>query len=166
LGLAGRLNTSKPKRGPNPPLKIESRIGIQAPPEIVWEVLSNIDAWPGWNPLYPQASGEMKIGGRWSLCVAYPGEPHRQSEPRMLDWVPQEQILLADLHWGGWVKSVRYIEIDEVDKGACIVSNGEIFSGLIAEFYGNKHRRPRKKGFQAMSDALKREAEKLWADRK
>ncbi len=166
MGLAGRLNAPKQKRGPNPPLKIESRIGIMAPPEAVWEVLADVDGWPRWNPLYPQATGEMKIGARWSLTLALPGEAERQIEPRVIDWVPLEQVLLNDLAMGGWVKSLRYVEIDQVDDKACIVSNGEIFRGLVSEFYGNKHRRAMKKGFQAMSDALKAEAEKRWAEQR
>jgi hypothetical protein len=162
LALAGRLNTPKKKHGPNPPLKIESRVGIMAPPEPVWELLSNINAWPTWNPLYPAAAGELHIGAPLSLIIALPGEPHRQIEPRVNDWVPFEQILLTDLAWGGWVKSMRYIEIDHVDTHACIVSNGELFRGMVSEMYGNRNRRALKAGFAAMSEALKREAEKLW----
>ena len=96
--------------------------------------------------------------------MAVPGEPHRQTEPQVMDWVPNEQILLSDLAWGGWVKSVRYVEIDQVEKHACIVSNGEIFRGMVSEMYGNRHRRSLKRGFQAMSEALKRQAEALWAE--
>lgn len=166
MGLAGRINSPKQKRGPTPPLKIESRVGVMAPPQAVWDILANVNAWPTWNPLYPQASGEMKIGARWSLCIAPPGEPHRQTEPRVMDWVPLEQVLLADLNWGGWVKSVRYIEIDQVDDKACIISNGEIFQGMVSEFYGNRHRRALKQGYTAMNEALKRQAEALWADQK
>ncbi len=164
MALAGRLNQTKQKRGPHPPLKVESRIGIMAPAEAVWEVLRVIEDWPHWNPLYPSAKGELRIGGRLSLTLALPGEPHRPIEPVVLDWVPNEQILWRDLAWGGWVKSVRYIEIDEVDKNACIISNGELFRGWIAEFYGNKHRRALKKGFTAMSEQIKRHAETLWQD--
>ena len=36
---------------------IEHRIGIQAPPEAIWAVVSDIARWRDWNPLYPRADG-------------------------------------------------------------------------------------------------------------
>ena len=43
-------------------MKLERRIGIAAPDEVVWEVLSDIEAWPSWNAMYPRARGELRIG--------------------------------------------------------------------------------------------------------
>ena len=41
---------------------VEHRIGVQAPAEIVWEVVSEFETWTHWNPLYRRAEGQMKIG--------------------------------------------------------------------------------------------------------
>jgi hypothetical protein len=164
VGLGPRLNQVKPSAGPAPPMRIESRIGVRAPAEVIWSLLGDVETWPAWNPIYPKAAGSLRIGGRLELTVALPGEAHRELEPQILDWVPNEQILWSDVTWGGWVKTTRFIEIEEIDKGSCIVSNGELFSGFVARKYGRRHRRAMKAGYGAMSEAIKAQAERLWRD--
>jgi hypothetical protein len=164
VGLGPRIIQDKPKAGPAPPMRIESKIGVRAPDEVIWQVVGDLHNWPSWNPIYPKAAGELRIGQRLELTVALPGEPHREIEPRIVDWVPNEQILWTDVAWGGWVKTLRFIEIEEIDKGACIFANGEVFQGTIAGWYGKRHRRAMRKGFAAMCEAVKVRAEALWEE--
>jgi hypothetical protein len=75
------------------------------------------------------------------------------------DWVPNEQI-----HWrlsmlGGLVKSVRYLEIEELAPSSCIFSNGEIFEGLMGPTVARRMAGPIRAGFRAMGEALKVRAE-------
>src|SRR5512146_511235 len=122
---AGALPKPKGPRG----IRIEHRIGVQAPAETIWDILYDLDRWAEWNPLYPKASGVIRIGAPLSLTLAVPGQPERAIEPTVLEWVPNEQ-----LHWrlslmGGLVRTIRYIEIDRLAEESCIINNGEIFSG-------------------------------------
>ena len=164
MGLGPRLNQVKPSAGPAPPMRIESRIGVQAPAESIWTLLGDVATWPEWNPIYPKAAGSLRIGGRLELTLALPGEVQREIEPKVIDWVPNEQILWSDVTWGGWVKTLRFIEIEEIDAGSCIVANGELFEGFVARRYGRRHRWAMKTGYAAMSEALKIHAERLWRD--
>ena len=41
---------------------VEFRTGVQAPAEIVWEVISDFSTWEDWNPVHPRIQGEMRIG--------------------------------------------------------------------------------------------------------
>ncbi len=163
-GLGPQLNPIKKKTPPAPPLKVESRIGIRAPGEVVWDILADIDRWADWNPLYPKAAGSLKIGAPLDLTLALPGEPHRELVAKLIDWVPYEQILWADVLWRGWANSVRFIEIEAITKTSCFFSNGEVFHGFISKRYGNRYRRAMKRGFAAMSEALKERAEAVWRD--
>jgi hypothetical protein len=164
-GLGPQLNPIKKKTAPTPPLKVESRIGIQAPAELVWDILQDIDAWSDWNPLYPKTAGTLKIGAPLTLTLALPGEPHRDLTAKVIDWVPYEQILWSDVMWRGWASSVRYFEIEEITKTTCFFSNGEVFHGLISKRYGNRYRRAMKLGFASVSEALKACAETVWRER-
>jgi hypothetical protein len=150
--------------GAGPP-KIEHRIGIQAPAEVIWEILADIPGWETWNPLYPKAEGALRIGEALTLTVAIPGEPHRVIQPVVQDWVPNDQI-----HWrlsmmGGLVRSVRYIEIEILGETNCIFSNGEIFAGLLGPSVAHAKRRAIRRGFTAMSEALAAKAEAAWQAR-
>lgn len=158
-------------RGPRPsaggpaPLKVEHRIGAQVPPEILWELLRDVDGWSAWNPLYPKSRGEIRIGAPLELTEALPGRTTREARPVVLDWVPLEQIHWRDSRSDGWVKSVRYIEVDIVSATGCIVSNGEVFTGLLAKRHLKANRTAHLDGFRAMNQALIDHAGRLWADR-
>jgi hypothetical protein len=147
-------------------VKLERRIGIQAPDEVVWEILSDISGWGDWTGIYPAAQGEIRIGNRWILELALPGESSRTINPVILDWAPYDHI-----HWRhdmlrGWARTVRYLEIEKMGEENVIFSNGEIFDGLLGPTIARRMRRKLLDGFEAMNDVLKARSEALWADRK
>jgi len=146
-------------------LRIEHRVGVQAPAEVIWEVLSDLGSWERWCALYPKASGEIRIGSVLELTLALPGQAPREIRPTVLEWVPNEQ-----LHWkltmmGGLMKTVRYFEIETLAEASCIVTNGEILGGLIGPRVGKRMARNIYRAFVDMNDALKARAENLWQAR-
>ena len=146
-------------------LRIEHRVGVQAPAEVIWEVLSDLKSWSQWCKLYPKAAGEIRIGSVLELTLALPGQAPREIRPTVLEWVPNEQ-----LHWkltmmGGLMKTVRYFEIETLAEASCIVTNGEILGGLIGPRVGKRMARNIYRAFVDMNDALKARAESLWQAR-
>lgn len=140
---------------------IEHRVGVQASAETIWQVLYDLERWAEWNPLYPKASGDIRIGSTLTMTLALPGQTERHIQPVVLEWVPNEQ-----LHWkltmmGGLVKTVRYIEIEQLAETSCIVSNGEIFGGFMGPSVGKQMGRAIHRGFANFSEALKARAEAL-----
>ena len=165
-GGPGPVAPGQPKEAPKASgpkgLRIEHRVGVQAPAEVIWGVLSDLERWGQWNPLYPKAAGQVRIGETLNLTLALPSQPQRTIQPVVLDWVPNEQ-----LHWrlsamGGLIKTVRYLEIEQLAEASCIVSNGEIFGGLLGPQTGKQIGRSVYRGFQAMNEALKARAEALY----
>ena len=59
------------------PLKLEYRTGVRAPAEAIWRVLSDIEGWPRWNPLYTKAAGVIRIGAQLDLEVTLRGQAPR-----------------------------------------------------------------------------------------
>ncbi|HEY8004489.1 MAG TPA: SRPBCC domain-containing protein [Phenylobacterium sp.] len=158
--------TGAPPPKPPPGLRIEHRIGIQAPAEVIWEVISDLKSWEQWNKLYPKASGQIRIGGTLELTLALPGQSPQEIRPTVLEWVPNEQ-----LHWrlslmGGLVKTTRFFEIESLAEESCIVSNGELFAGMMGPSVGKRMGRAIYRGFVEMDEALKARAELLWQRRK
>ncbi len=140
-------------------VKIEHRIGIPAPATAIWDALSDISAWPDWNPLYPRANGVLRIGAQLDLEVAVPGQPQRTIRPIIADWVPNDQI-----HWnlrmlGGLVKTTRYLEIEQLTETGCIFTNGELFDGYLGPSVAKRFRSSLRAGFAAMGEALKARVE-------
>ena len=142
-------------------LKIEHRLGIQAPPEAIWAVIYDIDAWADWNPLYTQASGQVRIGTQLTLTLALNGRPPQVIAPTIIDWVPNEQI-----HWrlkmlGGLVRSTRYLEIEALGENASVFSNGELFEGALGPTVAKRLRPAIRAGFAAMGEAVKARVEAM-----
>ena len=59
----------------------------------------------------------------------------------------------------GLVKTIRYIEIEQLAEASCIVSNGEIIGGLLGRTLVRQAGANIRRGFMAMNEALKAEAE-------
>jgi hypothetical protein len=143
-------------------VKIEHRIGIQAPAEAIWEVLSDIERWADWNPLYPKAEGKLRIGAPLRLELALPERKPQTIRPVVIDWIPNEQI-----HWklsalAGLVRATRYLEIEKLTETGCIFANGELFDGPLASPVVRSLRGPVRRGFAAMSEAVKARSEAAW----
>lgn len=142
--------------------KVEHRIGVQAPAQVVWDLIADIPGWPAWNPLYPQAAGVIRKGQRLSLSVALPDQPVEAISPTVLDWTPEDQLHLRTAYAKGLVTTVRYLEIDVMGPQSCVFSNGELFIGLVGGFVGKRMKKPLKQGFTLMGEALRDQAETLW----
>ena len=171
-GAMGPKTMSLQTEGKPPPpkpfsgVRIEDRVGIQAPAEVIWEIIFDLASWHEWNPTYPRAEGEIRIGNVLTFDLALPGQAKQEIKAKVLEWVPNEQ-----LHWrlkmlGGLVSNTRYVEIEQLAEESCIVSNGELFGGFLGPKIAQRMGRKVWRGFEAMSLALKAEAETRWREGK
>jgi hypothetical protein len=144
------------------PIRIEHRIGVAAPAEVIWEVLSDLSAWPEWNPMYPKVEGELRIGAALALTERV-AEREQAIKAGVVDWVPDSQILWRSTRLGGWVKRLRYLEIDVLAETGCIFSNGEIWEGRYAGYAMTGGRGAYRRAFEALGEALKTRVEEVWA---
>jgi hypothetical protein len=143
-------------------IRVEHRIGIAAPAEVIWEVLGDIASWPNWNPMYPSVKGELRIGAPLELVERVGGQD-RKVTAQVEDWVPDSQILWRGKALGGWVKRVRYLEIEVLSETGCIFSNGEIWDGRYAAYAMKGGRRAYYNAYEALGEALKARVEEVWA---
>jgi hypothetical protein len=138
---------------------------VRAPAAMVWDIVYDIDRWGEWNPLYPEAWGEIRYGETLKLKLALPEQPERELLATVLDWAPNEAIHWKTSRLGGFVRTVRYLEIETMTEEGCIFSNGEIFSGLLSGTVVRRLRPSLKKGFTALGEAVRDRAEALWRER-
>jgi hypothetical protein len=143
-------------------MKIEHRVGIQAPAEAIWAVVADIQGWAAWNPIYPKAEGALRIGSVLTLELNLEGRKPQTIRPVILDWIPNEQI-----HWrltaaGGLVKTTRYLEIEKLGENSCIFANGELFDGPLGPWVVRSLRSSVRKGFAGMGEAVKTRVEAAW----
>ena len=144
------------------PVRVEHRIGIAAPASVIWDLISNVEGWPGWNPIYAQAKGRISIGETLHLTESLPGRPVKAIQPVIVDWEPNSQILWRAS--GFMSKCVRYIEIEALSETGCIFANGAFFHGLLGEQEAKAHRGAIYRGYESLGEAVKRLSEQAWRE--
>lgn len=134
--------------------KIEKRVGVRAPSEKIWEVISDLPGWDSWNPVETGVGGAIAFGGTLTLNEQIEGLPERQVIARVADWQPNAQLVWAEKR--GWLfNMIRYYEIEELQPGSCIVANGFIFSGFRGEGFHDKNKKILRAGCEAVGEALR-----------
>ena len=144
------------------PLKIEHRIGIQTPASAIWPMIADIEAWPTWNPIYRKAEGKLAFDARLTLEVQLPGEAPRVIRPVVVDWTPAEQIIWKLSMFGGLLRTTLFIEIETLDNGYCIFSNGEFFEGPLVRLLSKAQRKAIKAGFTLFGEKVRERALAAW----
>lgn len=138
--------------------RIESRVGVRADSQVIWDIIADLDGWGRWNPYESDASGAIAFGGAIRLTERLPGLPERFAAYGVGEWQPLAQLVLLEKR--GWLfNTVRYLEIEELERGSCIVANGIIFSGLRGELFHDRHRKTIKAAYAEIGEGLRKLAE-------
>ena len=129
-------------------------IEIQAKPEVVWDVLADIDNWPSWNPDVKEAklTGGLKEGSvfRWKAGPGTITSTLEQVErPREIGWSGKTMGIIA----------VHVYRLEPLGDGTKVHSE-ESFDGLIARVLKGPTRGTLQKGLDGGLASLKREAER------
>ncbi len=145
-------------------IKVEQRVGVAAPVDDIWEVISEVSTWPEWSPIHKAASAEMHFGAPVHLEEYYEGLGTWTIDGTIDDWVP-----LSHLHVGvpkpfyaG--RLIRYFEMDAISDAASAFTVGALFDGFLSEREGRRFRNFLRTGFTAFAEAVKTRAEARFAE--
>ena len=138
---------------------VSSAIDIDAPPSRVWAVLTDLAAHPEWNPLFPQASGQVAVGERLTLASRPTAGRTMTIRPKLLAVQPG-----AELRWvssvpgiiGGEHSFILFILTAVGDRTRLVQS--ETFRGLLVPLSG-KTITAAEADFAALNPALKQRVE-------
>jgi hypothetical protein len=127
---------------------------IDSTPTRVWEVLTDLEQYPAWNPQIPAATGAVDEGAEIGLRLSLPGRPAlnvtatiEQSEPgRSLTW---RGHVLAPWFFQGY----RRFDIDESGDGVQLTHLEQI-TGLFAPVFSLLMGGPARKSHAALNEAL------------
>ena len=136
---------------------MSATIQIDAPPEAVWAVLTDLARYPEWNPLFREASGEVAVGSRITLRSVHPANGRLMTvRPRITAADPG-----AELSWvsslPGIISGVHRFALTPAGGGTR-VEQSEAFRGVLTAFSGKTFARAGA-SFRALNEALKKRAE-------
>jgi len=143
--------------------RLENRIGIAAPAREVWDLVYDIAKWPEWSGIYSEASGKIAIGEKLRFTFQVGDLKPMTVEGVVYDWVPEAQLAWTVTLARGWVKSLRYIEIEKLTETSCILAQGDYWTGPLAWMMPQKTRSAARAGFKLMNENAKRIVEERWA---
>ncbi len=136
------------------PATASGELDIAASPEVVWDVVSDIEAWPSWNPDVRTArlEGPLAVGSvfRWKA-----GGASLTSTLRVVD-PPRE------LSWSGRTMGIRAIHVFrfEPNDGGTFARSEESWEGLVPTLLRGYSRRTLDRGIRGVLRLLKEEAER------
>ncbi len=136
------------------PVIARAKIEINADPELVWEIMANIEEWPRWNPEIKSAiiSGDLSEGTNFQW-KAGPG-------------TITSQILEVDppktLAWKGKTMGIKAIHLWNIDfiNEKTVVSTEESWDGIIVHLMKGTMQKSLQKSINAGLEYLKIESEK------
>jgi len=107
-------------------------ISINKPIDNVWKVLTDFEAYPKWNPLVGELTGDIKEGGTIKTHIIPLGKSYypivlsfKKEEELIWQGVQGAKILLAGKH---------YYKLRSIDKNNTELLHGEYFTGILSHF--------------------------------
>jgi hypothetical protein len=136
---------------------MSATIEIGAPPVDVWAVLTDLARYREWNPLFPEASGEIAVGKRLTLRGPHPANGRKMTvRPKIVAVEPG-----AELRWTsslpGIISGEHSFRLSPAGGGTRLVQS-EVFRGLLVPVSGKILDRSQE-SFRSLNEAIKLRAE-------
>ena len=139
---------------------LETRTEIAASPQTVWKHLTDSAAYPDWNPLIRQMSGDLSEGGQIAVTIGLGDRTPMTFTPKLLAVdAARELRWIGRLGFRGVFDGEHYFQLEETAQGTTVLRHGESFRGLLAFPLFALIGKDTRTGFEAMNAALKARAE-------
>ena len=138
---------------------MRTEIEIDATPERVWDMLTDFESYPDWNPFMQRATGERSVGERLEIYLKPPGGMGVTIKPTVVTSDPGKEFRWkGKMGISGLFDGEHIFELRPTDSG-CHLDHHENFTGILVlpmlALVGKKTLQ----GFNDMNAALKLRAE-------
>jgi hypothetical protein len=140
-------------------LHLKTSTDIDASPEAVWAVLSDLPSYPSWNPFIREASGELAAGERLDLTMQPEGGRAMRFRPTVLEAEPGRELRwLGRLVAPGVFDGEHRFAIEPTAGGSRLIQE-ERFTGILVPLLAKGLRKRTLPAFEQMNEAVKERAE-------
>lgn len=139
---------------------IITSIEIDAPPKMVWEVLTDFKRFDEWNPFMRSITGEATRGAQLQVQIQPSGGDSTTFRPVVLVAEAERELRWLDRFLFPGVFDGEYrFQIEALSDRRVRFMQSEAFSGLLVPFFWRSLNTQTRKGFEEMNQALKLRAE-------
>jgi hypothetical protein len=137
---------------------------IEAPSEVVWDVLVDFERYPEWNPSLPSIAGDLRVGSTVSMTLAMPGRPSPKVKAELTEVVPRERLVWHGKVGADWLfAGHRQFIIDPGDGGTVRFTHVEDVHGLLFPLFRALMGSAIQRHHDALNAALTKRAQELAA---
>ena len=139
---------------------LHTEIDIDAPADVIWDVLTDLDEYSSWNPFVVEASGTVAVGERLRTRIQPPGGTAMTFRPRVTEVEPTRVFeWLGRLGLPRLFDGRHHFELVALDGGRTRLVQTEHFRGVLVRLMKRSLDTTTLDGFEAMNQALKARAE-------
>ncbi|MGH7644541.1 MAG: SRPBCC family protein [Gemmatimonadales bacterium] len=141
-------------------IDIRTTTDIHAPPDAIWQALTDLPKYPEWNPYITRANGAVEVGERLELRVELPGGGARTLRPLVIEAESNRQLTWVEEGWlPGMLDGHHSFTIVPRGQDRTHVVHRATFTGLLLPFLRARLETNVREGFEAMNRALKARAQ-------
>lgn len=141
---------------------IETDIDIDASPEKVWKVLTDLTSYPQWNPFILEISGKLKVGEKLSVLIRPEGGREMTFKPVVtVADINRELRWLGRLFFNKLFDGEHYFRIEQIGDESVRFVHGENFNCILVRLFASSLEKGTAAGFRAMNKAIKVRAESV-----
>lgn len=135
--------------------EIRTSIEIDAPTEGVWNVLSDFDSYPDWNPFVRSIAGTLAEGEKLEVHLGASGKKAMRIAPVITAVTTGEEFAwLGHLGVKGIFDGQHHFQLTRTERGTRL-DHFEEFSGALSPIVLAAMRTSITRGFEEMNQALK-----------
>jgi hypothetical protein len=136
--------------------ELDTNIEINATPQRVWQILTDFESYPRWNPFIKSIGGEPKEGSRLKVFIQPPGSRGMTFKPVVLKAEPGRELRwLGHLLVPGLFDGEHRFVIEPKGESRVIFTQAESFKGLLVPLFWKSLDEHTREGFNQMNEALK-----------
>lgn len=137
--------------------ELRTEIEINATPERVWQLLTDTEKFPEWNPFIHRLKGNLVVGETIEVFLGESPTKGMTFRPTVLQVTPNRAFRwLGHLFINGIFDGEHIFEIEPVGEKRVRFIQREKFAGILVPVFNFDSTR---RGFEAMNRALKERAE-------
>ena len=138
---------------------LKTEIKINASPERVWSILTDLEKYAEWNPFIKKAKGTVRAEQRLEVLISPPNGKEMLFKPVVKSVIENSEFIwLGRFLFPGIFDGEHIFNLESLD-GQTLLVQKENFRGILVPMMWNSLDTDTRAGFELMNKALKERAE-------